>query len=122
MPRMFAIVSLFCFAGWLVAAPVPKALKKSKTPELSGTTWAGNEDGFGAITYTFLTDGRFEYKHGNGEFTINGTWNQTGDEIYWEHNKKYSECRGKIEGGNLTGTKTNVKGLTWGVTLTLKKD
>ena len=100
---------------------MPKALKKKIYPELAGTTWVGNESDFGAMRYTFFEDGRFEYEHGNGKW-INGTWNQVDDTVYWEHNKKYSEFRGKFIEGALVGEKTNVNGLRWSVNMTQKKE
>jgi hypothetical protein len=81
---------------------------------VEGTEWSMNGEGPDRwnITYRFERGGVLSYGY-NGANYRNGTWRQTGDEIYFEVNQKYRECRLTLRGDRLEGESWNKAGRRW---------
>jgi len=94
----------------------PKIDKLKTTSNLAGTTWGG-QDGANKTTFQFETDGVLKYGYGERDYK-NGTWKQTGDEIYFETNNKVSEFKGIIKGNRIEGDRWNAQGTKWKLVLT----
>jgi hypothetical protein len=121
MPRL-ALAALLLFAAPLVAAPVPKALKKPTVPQMVGTTWTGTNGGteLGTFEYTFREGGQFTATR-NGQPYSNGTWKQDGDTVEWEFNNRYAVYTLTFKEGGFEGAANNINGKSWGVTLVKKE-
>jgi hypothetical protein len=118
MPR--PLLALLLFTAPLIAAPVPKALKKPSVPPVVGTTWTGSNGNDSTYDYTFHEGGRFTAER-NGRPYSNGTWKQTGDTVEWEFNNRYAVYTVTFKDGRFEGTANNVKGKSWAVTLVKKE-
>jgi outer membrane biogenesis lipoprotein LolB len=84
----------------------------SSTASVAGTTWAGTDSDGDHYEYHFQADGTLHYNSPTGSYE-NGTWEQHGDSIYMETNKKFSEREGRISGTHMKGKAWNVKGQKW---------
>src|SRR5438067_2493727 len=110
MTRTLILALLLCVASaWSAPVPFPKPKKKPAVVAVAGTTWIG--DGFDATptTYTFNKDGTLTYSHSGSSYG-NSHWKQTGEKIYWEHNKRFAEFDGVITGDEIVGRVWNVRG------------
>ena len=117
MARFVLPLLVFVFATSLgVAAPVPKTLKK-KVESLAGTTWVGQEDGFGRVSYTFEANGVLVYSY-RGSTWRDASWTQDGETVTFEINKRFSEFSGAVIDGVLSGERSNKNGLRWPLTVT----
>ena len=81
-------------------------------PSVSGTTWAGTNSKGEYYEYHFQQDGSLHYQSPSG-YWENGTWAQSGNEIYMEMNNRYAEYQGIITGNKMEGNAWNVKGHHW---------
>ena len=115
MLRAFA-VALLVLTGVAVAAPVPKAIKKSAVPPVAGTSWVGSNGNTGSFEYTFHEGGQFTAEQ-NGRPYSKGTWKQDGDALEWEFNNRYSVYTVTFAKDAFDGTAVNVRGKSWPVTL-----
>ncbi len=112
---VFVFLLLMLLPGFVAAQQTdrqPAVPGHSRTASVAGTTWAGTDSDGDYYEYHFQADGALHYKSPTGFFK-NGTWNQHGDEIYMETNKKYAERKGRISGTHMKGDAWNVKGQTW---------
>jgi hypothetical protein len=117
MPRL-ALAFALLFAPPLLAAPVPKALKKQPAvPPVLGTTWNGSSGGSSPYDYTFHPDGTFSTAVNGKPHSSKGTWKQDGDTLEWEFNNRYSVYTVKFQDGTFEGSASNIKGKSWAVTL-----
>ncbi len=105
---LIPIILIFITLPCLVTAKQANSALRN----LAGTTWAGTDSKGDYYEYTFETGGILQYKSPTGVYR-NGTWKQTGNEIYMETNKKYSERQGVISGNIMEGKGWNTRGLTW---------
>ena len=84
--------------------------------DLTGTTWTGTDlymgEEYTTFIYTFGQNGILTYGYKGNTYT-NGTWQQSGDVVYMETNKKYSERLGLIRDNEMRGVAHNVTGKQW---------
>lgn len=110
MPRALLLVLLLSLGpAWAAPVPFPKPKKKPAVLDLAGTTWVGNGIVATPTTYTFEPGGVLAYSYNNRRYR-NGTWKQTGNQVYWEANGKFCEFDGTFEGNRMTGRVWNVRG------------
>jgi hypothetical protein len=125
MTRMFTLMAALLLGTLAFAAPIPKAIKTSKVPQLAGTTWVSEDQAdLGCVNYTFHEDGKLTYSYGkNGTSTYNdASWKQDGATVYFECNKKYVEYNGTIEDGVMMMHAANVAKREWDVRIHPKND
>ena len=85
---------------------------------LAGTSWTGNDPALldGEYTVEFLKDGQLNYIFNrlvNGKMertTVKGKWRQVESFVQITVNNSYSVWQGKLDGGIIKGTATNVEG------------
>ena len=114
MLRPLAVALLFTLP--LVAAPVPKAVKKPAVPQVAGTSWVGSNGDNSSYEYTFTADGTFTAEQ-NGRPYSKGTWKQDGDTLEWEFNSRYAVYTVAFARDAFEGAAVNVRGRSWPVTL-----
>src|SRR5947209_2789460 len=110
-----ARTSALVLAVWLVLPAAADDLTASATDAgVEGTVWQSRAEGPGRadLTYKFEPGGVLVYSY-NGTTYRNGTWEQTGDRLYFEMNKKYCECRATIHGDRIEGQSWNKAGARW---------
>jgi len=103
-----------------VAAPIPKALRAPRIPNIAGTTWVSEpEADLGQVTYQFHDDGNltsFHFSIGRKR-EVEGCWKQDGTTIYFSVNKKYLEYNGTLEDGTIKVHAVNVAKREWNAVL-----
>ncbi len=97
--------------------PLILVTSTSAIQNLEGTVWAGTDSDGDYYVYEFLAGGTLKYTSPSGTFT-DGTWEQNGNSIYMEKNKKFSECEGIISGNSMSGNCWNQNGHKWTWTVT----
>ena len=68
---------------------------RGEISDLSGTSWEMTESTGEKIVWNLEPNGVLSYKSNSG-FWRNGSWKQTGDELYIETNNKYYEAVGNV--------------------------
>ncbi len=106
---LFTLILIVILSGCFTNA---KQSGQSTAPGVSGTTWAGKDSDGEYYTYHFLTDGVLHYDTQSDSWQ-NGSWEQDGNNIYFEMNNKFSEQYGTIRGNKMKGTGHNTKGHEW---------
>ncbi len=103
----------------LVVLAIDPANRTVVAQSVEGTEWSMSGEGpqKWEITYRFEPGGVLFCKY-SGQEHRNGTWKQDGDELYFENNKGYRQCRAIIRGDRIDGESWNVKGLRWKTELT----
>jgi hypothetical protein len=88
---------------------------KGEVHDLTGTSWEMFESTGEKIIWNLEPNGVLSYKSNNG-FWRNGSWKQTGDQLYLETNNRYYEAYGRIMGDQAEGgqfwNRAGLKG-TW---------
>lgn len=79
---------------------------------VAGTTWISTDSDGEQFEYYFNKDGALYYTRKTMRYT-DGHWKQTGNTIYMEINKKFSERVGQVSGAHMEGKGSNRKGDTW---------
>lgn len=110
------------------APPAGRAEELPLEGGLAGTTWTGTSPEIidGEYAIEFLKDGQLSYsfnqlKNGKmGRAAVKGTWRQVESFVHIRINS-YSVMEGKLDGGIIRGTLTNVEGLKRDFVL-LRKD
>ena len=86
---------------------------------LAGSVWEG--DGVVARTvYEFHEDGRMSLTYNGTRHANCGTWQQTGNRVYWETHEKFCEFEGKLAGTTVSGKSWNKPGGRWELTVKRK--
>jgi hypothetical protein len=113
---VFAVLAAFHVGAGKVCARPDKAKDPEPEPparSVEGTVWSGIDSDGAHYTFRFRKGGVLSYTSPSGTFHTGSTWKQTGNSIYWEIGKKYSEYRGTIKGKWMEGSASNVDRLKW---------
>jgi serine/threonine-protein kinase len=98
------------------SAPPPKQSETDNgsllASSVAATAWDGKDVDGTHIKFEFLRNGTLRYTMPSGTFS-DGTWKQTGSDIYMEMNGKYAEYHGKVSGTHMSGNASNISGLKW---------
>ena len=91
-------------------APGPGSLAGTRwRAEMS---WDDNDNGGLFAWVEFRPNGEMDYAYPNGSTYDNGRWRQHGSVITWDTNGMFNAALGYINGGQMSGTMTNVRGQT----------
>jgi hypothetical protein len=113
MGKFFLVISLSIFS----------CLTFAQNKSLEGTSWVG-VDGTKQLKYemTFMSGNIFQFSYYdeqgkkvliNGTGIAQGTWRQSGNNVYMEVNNKFTERNGVINGDTMSGSAANKKGANW---------
>jgi hypothetical protein len=102
-------------ASVIVAAPARLPYEPPPPPpavvDLRGTSWEG-KDHVEGYRVTFEPDGTLTYGY-NKMSHRGGSWQQSGNNLYWEVNQQYREFKGSVAGNVLQGESWNKAGKRW---------
>ena len=79
---------------------------------LARTMWIVTDSDNDTDQFFFMDGGALHYKTNTG-FWKNGTWAQTGNDIYIEMNERYAEYKGTIVDRTMSGDAWNRGGHQW---------
>lgn len=120
----FAMVCFLAFApGTALSADTPSEPNRSvgaTRHSVAGTRWSGFDSEGINYVYVFELDGSLSYQSPAGFFRKDGTWNQSGQQVYMEINGRFSMRLGEISGKMMQGRGWNKDGHKW--TWTVTKD
>jgi hypothetical protein len=88
--------------------------QQDTVPTLAGSNWLSTLDSYKDWSFHLRSDGVVVYVQlDHGKEFENGTWQQTGDELYIEFNNRFAQYRGVVRGNRISGTAQNLSGLQW---------
>jgi len=113
------ILLLLIFTAILAPACKTQRGASTTSTDLTDTRWTYKDDD---MTYeiTFKKNGVLKTTHPNDVTPNNDTWEQSGDNVTFWYNDKYSTYKGKRNGNTITGTGKNTNE-SWKFTMTLIK-
>lgn len=79
--------------------------------DLAGSTWSGKDSDGEAFSFKFLENGEVDFIR--DKETRKATWKIEGDKLIISVNKGFSTYVGLLNGEQIDGTATNIKGMRW---------
>jgi len=120
---LLALALIAAAPGAAFAAPPPSPNPYVQGPpdaagpgSLAGTRWTAQmtwDDGTqgGLFAWVeFRSDGEMDYAYPDGTVYDNGRWRQRGSVVTWDTNGMFNAALGYINGNQMSGTMTNVRG------------